>query len=105
MSIVAFQGERGAYSEEAIRQQFGPDITTLPCAFEDIFEASRKTKPTTAPCPSKTPRGQHQQMLTCCWKIQGHGETACGHNLLTIPGNAAPSQVRTLPGSASGRLP
>lgn len=28
--IVAFQGEHGAYSEEAIRQHFGPGATTLP---------------------------------------------------------------------------
>jgi len=36
--IVAFQGECGAFSEEAIRQHFGSDVTTLPCrSFEDIF--------------------------------------------------------------------
>lgn len=40
MSIVAFQGEHGAYSEEAIHQFFGPDVETLPCpSFEGIFEA------------------------------------------------------------------
>ncbi len=39
MTIVSFQGEPGAYSEEAIRQHFGPDIETLPCrAFEHICE-------------------------------------------------------------------
>lgn len=40
MIRVAFQGERGANSEEAIQQFFGPDVETLPCrTFEDIFEA------------------------------------------------------------------
>jgi len=38
--IVAFQGERGAYSEEAIHQFFGPDAESLPCQrFDGIFEA------------------------------------------------------------------
>jgi prephenate dehydratase len=39
-TIVAFQGEPGAYSEQAIRQHFGPAAKTLPCrTFTAIFEA------------------------------------------------------------------
>lgn len=45
--IVAFQGEHGAYSEEAIRRHFGEDIATLPCeSFEALFQAIRNGKAT-----------------------------------------------------------
>ena len=39
-AMVAYQGEPGAYSQEAIYQHFGPGVGTLPChAFDDIFAA------------------------------------------------------------------
>jgi prephenate dehydratase len=39
MPVVAFQGVRGAYSENAILQFFGPKTKTLPCpSLEKIFE-------------------------------------------------------------------
>jgi prephenate dehydratase len=40
MTRVSFQGIAGAYSEEAIRQFFGPDVESLPCrTFNDLFVA------------------------------------------------------------------
>ncbi len=37
--VVAYQGEPGAYSEQAIRLHFGVGVKTLPCrAFPDIFD-------------------------------------------------------------------
>ena len=40
MTRIAFQGEHGAFSEEAIRQQFGAEVDTLPCrTFKAIFDA------------------------------------------------------------------
>jgi prephenate dehydratase len=38
MSRVSFQGVAGAYSEEAIRQFFGPEVESYPCrTFADVF--------------------------------------------------------------------
>ncbi len=38
-SVVAFQGEPGAYSEQAIRQHYGTAVKTRPCrTFREIFE-------------------------------------------------------------------
>ncbi|MEM3032021.1 MAG: prephenate dehydratase [Nitrososphaerota archaeon] len=38
MVAVAFQGERGAYSEEAIHTHFGPDVETVPCkTIREVF--------------------------------------------------------------------
>lgn len=45
MTTVAFQGERGAYSEEAIYQFFGSKVEPLPCRrFEGIFDATESEK-------------------------------------------------------------
>jgi prephenate dehydratase len=38
--IVAYQGERGAFSEAAARKLLGPSIDALPCrSFDDVFAA------------------------------------------------------------------
>lgn len=49
---VAFQGERGAFSEEAARKLLGPHITVLPCArFEDVFRSLKEGRTTGAVIP------------------------------------------------------
>ncbi len=40
MVRVSFQGVQGAYSEEAIRQHFGPDAQSIPCpTLDELFSA------------------------------------------------------------------
>lgn len=40
MPTIAFQGERGAYGEEAIWSHFGRDVEPIPCkSFRDVFAA------------------------------------------------------------------
>jgi prephenate dehydratase len=49
---IAFQGERGAFSEEAARKLLRPDITLLPCArFEDVFRSVKQGRATGAVIP------------------------------------------------------
>ncbi len=43
MSRVAFQGVAGAYSEQATRQFFGPEVESVPCrTLADVFFATEK---------------------------------------------------------------
>jgi prephenate dehydratase len=40
--VFAFQGERGAFSEQAARQLVGPGVAVLPCVrFEELFQSLR----------------------------------------------------------------
>ena len=45
--IIGFQGEHGAYSEQAVRQHFGQKVETLPCrSFLEIFQAIQNGRAT-----------------------------------------------------------
>lgn len=51
-TLVAFQGERGAFSEDACFKYFGNDVKALPCPdFQSVFEAVEKDKVTHAVVP------------------------------------------------------
>jgi prephenate dehydratase len=49
---IAFQGERGAFSEEASRKLAGARVAVLPCArFEDVFQSLKEGKAAGAAIP------------------------------------------------------
>jgi prephenate dehydratase len=49
---IAFQGERGAFSEEAARKLLGPAVEVLPCQrFEDVFRGLKEGRAAGAVVP------------------------------------------------------
>jgi prephenate dehydratase len=50
--VIAFQGERGAFSQEATRKLCGPDVEVLPCVrFEDLFRGLKEGRAAGAVVP------------------------------------------------------
>ncbi len=104
MTIVAFQGEHGAYSEEAVRQHFGEAVDVLPCtAFEEIFESVESGKATYGMVPVENSTAgsinkSYDLLLEHDLKVHGEVLVRVRHNLLTIPGGAGEiKEVRSHP--------
>lgn len=104
MTKVAFQGEHGAYSEEAIRQHFGGEVETVPChAFEQIFATIEQGKADSGALPVENSLAgsinkAYDLLLEHDLKVQGEILLRVRHNLLTLPGNADQiAQVRSHP--------
>ena len=94
MTIVAFQGEHGAYSEEAVRQHFGATVDTMPChAFEHIFEAVENGQAEFGAVPvENSTAGSINKAFDLLLEhdLRVHGEILLRvrHCLLTTAGNA-----------------
>jgi prephenate dehydratase len=94
MTTVAFQGEHGAYSEEALFQHFGEGTTSLPChAFEHLFAAVESGKADFAvlPVENSTAGSINKSFdLLLDHDVKVHGEILLRvrHCLLTLPGQA-----------------
>ncbi|NOZ72467.1 MAG: prephenate dehydratase [Chloroflexi bacterium] len=91
-TIVAFQGEHGAFSEEAIRQHFGAEVETLPChAFEDIFSAVEEGRATFGAVPVENSvagsiNKAYDLLLEHDLRVWGEILLRVRHNLLTTAG-------------------
>ncbi|MCB9136787.1 MAG: prephenate dehydratase [Caldilineaceae bacterium] len=96
MTIVAFQGELGAYSEEALRLHFGDEVTPLPCrAFEHIFEAVEGGQADYAAVPVENSTAgsinkAYDLLLDHDLKVHGEVTLQVQHYLMTAPGTQLP---------------
>lgn len=90
--LVAFQGERGAFSEEAARQLLGPRVGVLPQPrFEDIFRRLKEGKVTGAVVPiENTLAGSvhenYDHLQRFDFPIVAETSVRIVHNLIAPPG-------------------
>jgi len=97
--LVAFQGERGAFSEEAARKLLGSSIEVLPCQrFEDVFRALDRKKVQAAVIPiENTLHGSvhenYDHLLHFKLPIVGETNVRIVHNLIA-PAGVPLSKIR-----------
>ncbi len=90
--LAAFQGERGAFSQEAARRLLGPSVKVLPLPrFEDIFRALADGKATAAvvPIENSLAGSVHQNydlLLEHDLPIVAETSVRIVHNLIALPG-------------------
>src|SRR4051812_24345207 len=89
---VAFQGERGAYSEAAAIAHFGPDIEPMPYAeFDDLFRAVVDGVCDRGMAPIENSLGgsihrNYDLLLRHHLTITGEYYLRVVHNLIALPG-------------------
>lgn len=90
--VVAFQGERGAYSEAAAVSYFGPSISPLPCeSFDLIFErvTSGEADKGVIPIENSLAGSIHRNydlLLRFDLAIVGEIQFRVAHQLMVLPG-------------------
>jgi prephenate dehydratase len=90
--VVAFQGEPGAYSQQACRQFFGEDVQTLPCrAFPDLFGAVYDHRASHIMLPVEnslagTVLPAYDLLIDHDLRVQGEERVKVDHCLLAPPG-------------------
>jgi prephenate dehydratase len=98
-TTVAYQGERGAFSQDAARKLLGPDIETMPCrVFEEIFDAVSKgaCDCAIAPIENSLAGSVHKNydlLMEHDLTIIGETNVRIIHHLIALPGVAL-SDVR-----------
>jgi prephenate dehydratase len=91
-SLLAFQGARGAFSEEAARKLTGPDAVVLPCErFEDVFRSLQEGRAGGAVVPiENTLAGSvhenYDHLQAFDFPIVAETSVRIVHNLMARPG-------------------
>ncbi len=91
-TIVAFQGEPGAYSEQAIRQHYGTEATALPCrSFGEIFSAVQDGRSTLGMLPVEnslagTVIPAYDLLIDHDLRVQAEAIVRVEHCLMASPG-------------------
>ncbi len=92
VEIAAFQGERGAFSEEAARRLLGAGVRVLPCQrFEEVFQRLERKDATAAVIPiENTLAGSvhenYDNLLKYDFPIVAETNVRIVHNLIAPPG-------------------
>ncbi len=93
MTIVAFQGEHGAFSEEACHQHYGAEVNTVSChTIEDLFASLDDDRATEGVVPVENSAAgsinkASDLLLHHDLRIQGEIILRVRHNLLKLPDN------------------
>jgi prephenate dehydratase len=91
MSLVAFAGEKGAYSEDAVVSFYG-DVPTLPCRyFSDVFEAVLNCRANAGVVPVENSQAgsvtdTYDLLLHYPLEIYGEITLRIRHCLMALPG-------------------
>ena len=94
MKTVAFQGERGAYSESAVYQFFGTTAKVKPCRdFRDVFESVKKQEAQAGVVPVENSiegsvNQNYDLFFTYDLKVCGEVIVKVAHCLIANPGTS-----------------
>lgn len=92
MLTVAFQGERGAYSEAAAVEYLGDQVTPLPCpTFEEVFAAVTEGRAQRGIVPVENSLAgsihrNYDLLLRHDLTIVGEVQSRVAHHLIVLPG-------------------
>ena len=94
VETAAFQGERGAFSQQAVYQLLGPKAGVMPCPrFEDVFRALTEKRVDAAVIPiENTLAGSvhenYDHLLNFDVRIVGETNVRIVHNLIALVGTS-----------------